>query len=110
MAIYANLSIDQGTSYSTFITVSDAAGQIVDLTSYTTSGQIRKTYSSSTFTAFTASITNATGGEIKISLTAAQTAALKPGRYVYDVIVTSPTGDVSRVVEGQVDINAYVTR
>ena len=48
-------------------------------------------------------------GEIKIQLSAAQTTAMKAGRYVYDLEITSSGGAVSRVVEGQLEVNPGVT-
>lgn len=110
MAIYANLSVDQGTDFSSFITVEDTSGQTVDLTGYTARGQIRKTYSSTTSTSFTASVTDPSDGEIKIQLDATTTGGMKAGRYVYDVQIVSSGGAVSRVVEGQLEINPGVTR
>ena len=47
MAIIANLYIDQGTDFSITVDVTDSAGDILNLTGYTASAQIRKTYSSS---------------------------------------------------------------
>jgi len=45
-----------------------------------------------------------------VSLTAAQTSAFKAGRYVYDIeIRKSSTGEVNRVLEGQVEITPRVT-
>ena len=65
---------------------------------------------SSTSTAFTASISNASAGEITISLTDSQTTSLEAGRYVYDVLITASGGAKTRVVEGQVTVNPSVTR
>ena len=39
-----------------------------------------------------------------------QTAALKPGRHVYDVITTNTTGVMECVVEGMVIVSQAVTR
>lgn len=110
MAIHSNLFIDQGSTFSVDIDVTDADGNPIDLTNYTVAGQIRKTYASLTSTNFTASIENPIGGTVRIRLTAAETNALKAGRYVYDVEITSPDSTVTRVVEGQVEITPGVTR
>ena len=59
---------------------------------------------------FTASISNASAGEITISLTDSQTTSLESGRYVYDVLITASGGAKTRVVEGQVTVNPSVTR
>ena len=110
MAIHSNLFIDQGATFSADIDVTDVDGNEIDLTNYTVAGQIRKTYSSLTATDFTASIQNAIGGTIRIELSAAETGALKAGRYVYDVEITSDTNVITRVLEGQVEIMPGVTR
>ena len=47
MAIIANLYIDQGTDFTITVDVTDAAGDVLDLTSYSALAQVRKTYSSS---------------------------------------------------------------
>ena len=110
MAILANLYIDQGTDYSITVDVTDSAGDILNLTDYTSSAQIRKTYSSSTLSAsFTTSI-SAAAGQVTLSLTDTQTNALESGRYVYDLIITSSGGVTTRVIEGQVVMTPGVTR
>lgn len=110
MAIISNLTIDQGSTFSVDIDVTDADGDALNLTDYTVKGQMRKTYTSSTATTFVSEITNATGGVVTISLTATATNALKAGRYVYDVEITSPTSVVTRIVEGQVEVTPGVTQ
>lgn len=110
MSMIANLYIDQGTSYSITIDLTDAAGNVQDLTGYTAQAQIRKTYSSSTVTeTFSTSITESQG-KVTISLTPAQTAAIEAGRYVYDVNATDNAGTVTRIVEGQAIVTPGVTR
>jgi len=110
MAIISNLTIDQGSTFSVDIDVTDADGDALNLTDYTVKGQMRKTYTSSTATTFVSEITNATGGVVTISLTATATNALKAGRYVYDVEITSPTSVVTRIVEGQLEVTPGVTQ
>lgn len=105
MAVYANLPIDQGSTYTSTVSVEGGNSLPFNLTGYSARGHIRKNYSSSSFTAFSTTINNAIQGEINLSLTSTQTAALKAGRYVYDVeIIESSTGNITRVVEGQVEI------
>jgi Na+/H+ antiporter NhaB len=111
MAIYANIPIDQGSSFSSVITVNGADGLAFNLTGYTVRGQIRKSYAATTYTAFNCAVQSGVVGKIQITLTAAQTAALKPGRYLYDIeIVETSSGAITRVVEGQVDVSPRVTR
>lgn len=109
MAIYANLSIDQGSSFSSVVTVEGPDGLVFNLTGYTARGQIRKTYTSATYTGFAVAIPTPADGKINISLTATQTAALKAGRYMYDIEIVQGN-NVIRVIEGQVEVNPRITR
>ena len=110
MAQIANIYIDQGCDYSITIDVTDAAGNVLDMTDYTAEGQIRKTYSSSTVTDSFSTAINEVGGQVNISLSSTQTAAIEAGRYVYDVIVTDPNDESVRIIEGQAIITPGVTR
>ena len=110
MAIIANIYIDQGTDYSITVDVTDSAGDVLNLSGYTASAQIRKTYSSSTVSeTFSTSIAEATG-QVTLSLTDTQTSGLSSGRYVYDLNITSSGGNTSRVIEGQAIVTPGVTR
>jgi hypothetical protein len=110
MATYANIFIDQGSDFSFTLDLSTTVG-LLDLTSYTARGQIRKSYTSSTSVDFDISI-NVSDPELTCSLTAAQTSLLKYGRYVYDIEILSSDDPavVTRVVEGQVDVTPRVSR
>ena len=111
MAAKANIVVDQGADFSTTITVTDANGDIVDLSGYTAEGQIRKHYTSSTKIDFVTSFgTPRTDGLLTLSLSAANTAAMEAGRYVYDVNLTSSGGTVSRMVEGICTVTPRVTQ
>jgi hypothetical protein len=109
MATIQNLYIDQGTTFSLVITVSDQNGDVKDLTEYTVRGQLRKSYYTSTSVNFTATASTPLEGEITISLTATQSSALKAGRYVYDIEIESDE-ETLRVLEGIVVVNPEVTR
>lgn len=71
---------------------------------------MRKSYYSSTAYPITSNVTGTANGEITLSVTAANTSTLTPGRYVYDVVITSPASVVTRVVEGIVTVLPSVTR
>ena len=110
MAGFAELTIEQGANYSTTITVNSATGSPQNLISYSAASQLRKSYYSSSATDFAVTITNAANGEITMAMTAANTANLTPGRYVYDLLITSPLSVKTRVVEGIATILPSVTR
>lgn len=111
-AVYVNnLIINAGSNFSqTFTLESSDTNSPLNLTGYTVESQMRKYSGSSTAINFTSSIIlPETLGKILISLTATQTTNLKPGRYVYDVLIT--TGSVkTRVIEGMVLVRDGVTR
>jgi len=111
MATISNLFIDQDADFTTTVTVNDANGTALDLTSYTALAMIRKTYQSTTATTFTSAfVSPRTTGQITISLTDTQTAALEDGRYVYDLVITDASGSKTRVVEGIATVNPSVSR
>jgi Flp pilus assembly protein TadG len=110
MATVANIFIDQGSDYSNIVTVTASNGQPLNLTGFTVASQMRKSYSSSTAYAFTASILSTTLGQVRLQLTSTQSEAIPPGRYLYDVEVTSSTGSKTRVVEGIATITPQITQ
>ena len=82
----------------------------LNLTGYSALGQLRKTYSSSTATSMTTAITSATDGTIALTMTDTATAALDAGRYQWDLLITSGSGNKTRVVEGIATVNPSVSR
>ena len=115
MATISNLNIDAASDYSSTVTISSVASDgtetAFDLTGYTVTSSIRKTFASSTATAFTAAVNSpATDGKVTISLTDVQTIALDRGRFVWDMVVTSASGTKTRVLQGTVTVNPSVTR
>ncbi len=111
MAVYSDLTVDQGTDFIAEVQIDDTDGTTANLTGYTVAGQIRKTYSSSTAVAFSCTVTDAAAGKISISLSNTQTQAMKAGRYVYDVEITKTSNSYkTRVIEGQVTVTPGVTQ
>lgn len=108
MATQTNIVIDQGTTFTLDITMTNSDGSAKNLTGYTVTAQMRKSYYSSTATDFTVA-TDDSDGEITLSLTATQTGNLKAGRYVYDCEATNAS-ETLRVVEGIVTVTPQVTK
>ena len=108
MATKVNLVIDQGTTFSTIITVADAEGVALDLSNYTGAAQMRRHYSSTNSTSFVVTVANS--GTVTLSLSANATANIPYGRYVYDCEITSNAAIVTRVQEGIVTVTPEVTR
>ena len=112
MSAIANLTIDQGATFSSNVNVKNSDGTSFDLTGHTVAAKMALGFSSTrTRTVITSSVSNATEGEISLTLTATQTNALEaPARYVYDVEVTSTAdGNVTRVIEGIISTRPSVT-
>lgn len=110
MAAKANIVVDQGTTFTTYLALTETDGTVLDLTGYTARGQIRKWYTSNSYTTFTISITQPTEGYINLALTANTTANMEPGRYVYDIETVDGIGTITRVIEGIVTVTPEVTK
>lgn len=111
MAAYLELTIEQGANLTSVVTVNDVQGDAVNLTTYSASSQLRKSYYSSSANTLTATVTGNSNGEITLTMTAANTALLTPGRYVYDLVITNSTDNSkTRVIEGTAIVLPSVTR
>lgn len=112
-AVYVNnLVINSGSDFTQSFTLEDGnSNSALNLANYTIESQMRKWSGSSTAITFTASIESPPSrGQILLSLTSSQTTSIKPGRYVYDVIITNEFGVKNRVIEGMVLVTEGVTR
>ena len=108
MATYSNLFVDQGSNFTMTVDLVKSIGSL-DLSDYSAAGSIAKSYDGTTKGTFTVSI-DSTDSQLVLSLSAAETAALKPGRYVYDVIIKKTSdSSITRVLEGQLEVTPGVT-
>lgn len=103
-----NIVIPQGTDFSETFVSTESDGSTSNLFGYSGQSQIRKHYDSSDYTEFSVTIISSTG-EVSIALTSGKTSTLTPGRYYYDVVLTSESGSVSRLVEGMALVTPGVT-
>ena len=115
MAQNYSFVIDQGADWYLNLDYKDSAGAAINLTGYTASMQFRLTVSSTTSALTLTSssgivITGATGN-LAIHATAAQTAALEDSaKYDYDLEITSPSGVVTRLIQGVASVSSQITR
>ena len=102
MAAIANLTVDQGATFNSDVTVKDANGNAFNLTGYT---------STRTRTTITCTVNaDPTTGIVTMSLTADQTGQLEEGRYVYDLeILQTSSSTITRVIEGIITVRPQVT-
>jgi hypothetical protein len=107
---YQNLYLEQGSTFSTTITLDDVYLNAYNLVGYTASSQMRRSYYSANVSATFSTVINTSTGQITLNLNAPTTANLAPGRYVYDTIITSASQQVIRILEGIIDVSPGVTR
>jgi hypothetical protein len=112
MAAYVELYIDQGTTFNNIINLTDdLTNTPINVHGYSISSQIRRSYYSANISAnITCAISNVANGEITMSMTAANTANMKAGRYVFDVKATNSSNVTSRILEGMITVTPQVTR
>lgn len=112
MAAFAELFIDQGTTFNNTIYITDdTTNAAVNIAGYSAISQMRRSYYSANITAnIVCSIENAANGEISMSLEPNVTANIRPGRYVFDINLTDTSNTVSRIVEGIITVTPCVTR
>jgi len=103
-----NISISQGADFSETFVSTENDGSASNLAGYTGSARMRKHPGASASTAFSVSITAATG-EVSIAMTSGVTVGLKEGRHYYDVRLQSGSGAVSRLIEGMAFVTAGIT-
>jgi len=112
-AVYVNnLVINSGSDFSqTFTLEGSDTNSAFDLTGYTVESQMRKWAGSSSSVTFSSEVVfPPISGTLQLHLSANQTTSIKPGRYVYDVVITSTNGIKNRVLEGMVLVTEGVTR
>lgn len=102
-----NLVLNQGTTFTQVVSLTDSADAAVNTDVYTARGQIRKHYLSNTSVSFTTQLAN---GDLTLSLTPTQTANIVAGRYVYDVELVDSSNNVTRLFEGIITVTPEVTK
>jgi hypothetical protein len=108
--IYTELFLEQGATFNTSVTIDDPNGANFNLTGYTASSQMRKSYySNSVAGEFVATTGDPTQGIIYLDMAANTTANIAAGRYVYDVYIDNNTIRL-RVAEGIINVTPQVTK
>ena len=117
MAVYEDITIDQGADVAVEIHLVNKDGSAKNLINHTVAAKLKRTYNSDSddthvFNCIIAS--PPTDGITTISLTNTQTNNLKSGQYVYDVelsfVDSSSSTIVERILEGKVLVTPSVTR
>lgn len=106
-----DIYLNQGASFSKVINLKDSTtGANSNIVGYSANSSLKRSFYSQNISAnMTCVVTNATNGEITISMTYANTSNLKPGVYLYDVLVNKPDSTKERILQGKAFILPGVT-
>lgn len=108
MSTSLDIFIQQSATFSQEFDLTDGDGQTLDTSSYTGKSQIRKDPEANTAYEFGVSLAN---GVITLEMSAANTALISPGKYLYDVLImTSGNTVVHRVISGVATVTPDITR
>ena len=115
-----DIYIERGSDWELILKYKDSNGNALNLTGATVEAELKETadLTSAVLLPITASITNASGGEITLSLTKAQTTTLVHAvgpsyrykkEYAYDVLLRLITGKTVRILNGKASVSPGVT-
>lgn len=112
-----NFSLNQGSDYVIPLRLQDSAGTPLDLSGYSARMQIRRTAGaclaiddlSSEGEAPRIKI-DAEAGKILLNFPHDITEKWPTGAMVYDIEITSPSGQITRILQGNLNVSAEVTR
>lgn len=110
-----NIVLEQGVDYSLEITLKDSNNLAIDLTDNTFESRIRRSPETdaiklnSTPIQFTATITNASAGQVTFTLSDDKTAALPGDNLIYDIFRTDSSGAKFRDLEGEIEVIERIT-
>jgi hypothetical protein len=111
MAQFIELDLDQGTDFSYDLDLTTDDGTPINVTNYTFSSSIKKSYYSTANTAtFTITVVNAANGNLRFSIASTITANIKAGRYLFDVKQIDSGNTTSRILEGVIRVNPQITK
>jgi hypothetical protein len=109
MPTRANIYVDQGTDFSTFLNLSNESG-IYDITTQQFECDVRKIFSTTSI--FSPTFIVEPGGEtgvVEMVISADATANVEPGKYQYDIVMLSGNTK-EKILEGLMFILPTVTR
>ena len=113
MATSVYLDIDQGSDFSTVITLENDDGTPMNLSTANVYSQFRKSYGSTTAYSFICEVIDAQQGKLRLSIPGITSTNIRHGRYLYDVelVYVGPTETRrTRVIEGILTINPEITK
>jgi hypothetical protein len=112
MANYKEINLDQGTDYTeTLLVANSVTGQPQDVSTWTFTSQIRKSfYSANVAASFSVVASDTANGVVKLNLSANDSSTLDIGRYVYDIKSVDGSNITVRQQEGIINVYGEVTQ
>ena len=109
-AVYVNnIAIDSGEDWTQDYTLYETGGKVINLNGYRAKAQIRKHPDSKTAVTFSVGFPSRSTGILNLSIPRWTTSLLKPGRYVYDIMIVKADNKKEIVVEGSALVRAGIT-
>jgi hypothetical protein len=109
IARVVNLVIPQGADYTNLFLLEDSNNSPINMSGYSGICHIKKHPTSRTKVGLGVSFPAPPVGQVRISLGSTITSTMKPGKYVYDLLLTDGNNVKTRVVEGIVTVTAGVS-
>jgi hypothetical protein len=104
-----NIVADQGATFNfNFRVETDDVGW--NLSDYSFAMQVRRSTSSNESLINITSATMTSLGRVSVTVSSATMNTVPPGRWVYDIELTSAAGQVTRILEGRFIVKAQVTQ
>ena len=112
MAVFTtNFTIHTGTDFSqTFVFEGINSNSRLNLAGHNLCAKMRRAEGSTSSTSFTVEITNPAAARVSLTMSKTTTADLKPGKYLYDLLLEYPDGTIERILEGTVHVKKTITR
>ena len=105
LVIYTHTDFEQ-----TFLLEDSQSNSAKDLTGFSATAKFKRQFEDNRDPrSFNISFPNRIGGKVRIGLTATESAAIKPGKYFYEMLLTDSNNIIERVVEGTVIVKQPVT-
>ena len=112
-----NFSLNQGSDYAIPLRLQDSVGTPLNLAGYSAQMQIRRTAGAcQTIDDLTSEgespriKIDAEAGKITLNFSHEITEKWPSGSMVYDIEITSPAGQITRILQGSISVSAEVTR
>jgi len=104
-----NIVAEQGATYNLNFRV-ETDGTSWNLTGYTFKMQVRRSSNDANILLNITSATMNSSGSVAVTVSATTMNTVPPGRWVYDIELTSSGGQVTRILEGRFIVKAQVTQ